>query len=281
MTARSAPRKARAKRAGPPLVTAVDRAARVLLAFGQSWDFLSLQEVAARSGLSKPTAFRILSTLAAEGLVFQNEANNTYGLGFLTLRLADVVLSGVGIRDAARPAMRRIRDQVNETVVLSLRDRDACYNVDSLESTQTIGQAHAIGMAAPLHAVAPGRALLAASPDDAVDDYIARVRRPAAARAKFGQELWREIRLIRKQGYAVSAGEFMRAGHTIAKAIPELGDTAAALHISFPQSRFSKELAQRCVRALDAGARDIRAATCSAHGVIGEPAPASPEHALD
>jgi IclR family acetate operon transcriptional repressor len=251
------PGKPRSPGADQRVVTAVDRAARVLLAFGQSWDFLSLPEVAARSGLSKPTAFRILSTLAAEGLVFQNEANNTYGLGFLTLRLADVVLGGVAIRATAWHAMRRIRDQVNETVVLSIRQGDACYNVDSLDSTQSVGQAHAIGVAAPLHALAPGRALLASWPDDEIAGYLQRMRPPPKSKAG----LWRDIESIRKRGYAVSSGELMRAGHTLARAIPgDSGAAAAALHISFPQSRFTRELERNCIEALETAVRDIRTA---------------------
>jgi DNA-binding IclR family transcriptional regulator len=247
----------RAAGRGPRLVTAVDRAARVLAAFGQSWDFLSLPEVAARSGLSKPTAFRILSTLAADGLVFQNEANNTYGLGFLTLRLADVVLGGIEIRERARPAMRRIRDQVNETVVLSIRQGDACTNVDSLDSTQSVGQASTVGVATPLHQLAPGRALLASLPDDAITAYVGRMQ--PKAKAAFVQALLRDIDGIRKRGYAASAGEVMRAGHTLARAIPGPGGAAtAALHISFPQSRFTRALEARCAEALEAGILGIR-----------------------
>src|SRR4051794_18327367 len=85
----------RRKGGRPALVTAVDRAARVLAALSQSNDFLTLPEVAKLAGLSKPTTFRILMTLMSEGLIFQNEANATYGFGFQVLRLADVVLGTV------------------------------------------------------------------------------------------------------------------------------------------------------------------------------------------
>src|SRR5258705_7390258 len=133
-------------RADTEIVTAVDRAARVLVAFSQSWDFLTLPEVATRSGLSKATAFRILATLIAEGLVFQNAANGTYGLGALNLRFSDIILTGIDIRERARTAMRQVRKQINETVVLSIRDGDACYHVDSFESTQSISHSQPIGI---------------------------------------------------------------------------------------------------------------------------------------
>src|SRR5262249_57801157 len=123
---------------GGEIVTAVERAAKVLLAFTQSWDFLTLPEVATRSGLSKATAFRILATLVAEGLVFQNADNGTYGLGALNFRLADVVLSGIEVRDSARLVMRQRRNQVNETAVLSVREGDDCYHVQRFDSGQSL-----------------------------------------------------------------------------------------------------------------------------------------------
>jgi DNA-binding IclR family transcriptional regulator len=242
---------------GTKIVTAVDRAARVLEAFADSWDFATLPEIARRARLSKPTAFRILATLAAEGLVFQNEANSTYGLGFLTLRLADVVLGGIQLREAARPAMRRIRDVVNETVVLGLVEGDTYCNIDSAESTHLIGQTGLIGVPAPLHVGAPGRALLAAMPDEMIAGYLGRTRldpKSGITKAK----LMREIEQTRRRGYAISSGDLMQGGHTIAAAIVNGDGTAVAtLHISFPQGRYSNELEDRCVNALLVGAKAI------------------------
>jgi DNA-binding IclR family transcriptional regulator len=238
-----------ANNAGNGIVTAVDRAARILVAFSRSWDFLTLPEVATRSGLSKATAFRILATLISEGLVFQNAANGTYGLGSLNLRLADIILSGIDVRERARAAMRQVRKQINETVVLSIRDGDACYHVDRFESTQSISHSQPVGIALPLHTVAPGRTLLASVPNADVEAYLKRLT--PAARAATGRHFVHEIEKIRRQGHAVSAGETSGGGHTIAVALPNpRGPAGAALHISFPQGRFTIELQQRCIDAL-------------------------------
>jgi DNA-binding IclR family transcriptional regulator len=231
------------------IVTAVDRAARVLAAFSQSWDFLTLAEVATRSGLSKPTAFRILATLMAEGLVFQNAANGTYGLGALNLRLADIILGSIDIRERARAAMRQVRTQINETVVLSIRDCDACYHVDSFESTQSISHSQPVGVPFPLHTVVAGRAMLAAASESDVDGYLKRLA--PATRGANARRLLLDIETIRRQGYAVSAGEASGGGHTVAVAVPNgEGASAAALHISFPQGRFTNSLEQRCIDVL-------------------------------
>jgi DNA-binding IclR family transcriptional regulator len=252
-------RKRRRQAGGDKIVTAVDRAARVLAAFADSWDFATLPDVARRAKLSKPTTFRILATLAAEGLIFQNEANSTYGLGFLALRLADVVLGSIRLRESARPSMRHIRDSVNETVVLGLLQGDYYCNVDSLEGTHLIGQTQLIGAPIPLYVGAPGQALLAGMSDEAVSAYIRRVRPEFLHKAGMTRaKLLREIGHIRRRGYAISSGDIMHGGHTIAAAIPSREDAAVAtLHISFPQGRYSNQLEDRCVKALMTGASRI------------------------
>jgi DNA-binding IclR family transcriptional regulator len=246
------------RKGGRRLVTAVDRAGRVLAAFTQSSDFLSLPEVAHRAGLSKPTTFRILTTLVAEGLVFQNEANSTYGLGFLSLRLADAVLGGIRLREPARAAMRRIRDAVNETVVLSIRNGDGYCNIDSLEGTHMIGQSQLIGVPMPYEMGAPGWVLLAGMPDDEVSRYLRRARFHSGNRGMSRRKLRREIAQIRRRGYATSAEDFTLGGHTIAAAIEDpQGVAVATLHISFPRGRYSRDLEDRCIKALIEGSAAI------------------------
>jgi DNA-binding IclR family transcriptional regulator len=244
---------------GDKLVTAVDRAARILLTFADSQDFASLPDVARRAKLSKPTTFRVLATLAGEGLIFQNDANSTYGLGFLTLKMADVVLGSIRLREIARPTMRQIRDTVNETVVLGILQGDNYCNVDSLEGTHLIGQALLIGVPVPLHVNAPGRALLAAMTDEVVAAYLRRVDLKVPQETRMTRaKLLREIGQIRRRGYASSSGDFMHGGHTIATVIGDgEGAAVATLHISFPRGRYSNQLEIRCAAALRAGASVI------------------------
>ena len=100
----------------------MDRAARILFALAASPRESSLLEIANRANLSKPTAFRILATLVAEGLASQNPDTSGYRLGVLPLGLANSVLQSIPVRALARPIMTAIRDKVNETVVLAVRE---------------------------------------------------------------------------------------------------------------------------------------------------------------
>ena len=141
--------------------------------------------------------------------------------------------------------------------MLGLLEGDAYCNVDSLEASHLIGQNRLIGACVPLHVGAPGRALLASMADEAVNAYVRHVR-PAELQASgmARPQLLREIGAIRRRGYAISSGDFMHGGHTIAAAIHSgSGPAVATLHISFPQGRYSNELEDRCIKALVAGAK--------------------------
>jgi ribose transport system substrate-binding protein len=61
----------------------VVRACDILKCFESARDPLGLAEVADRTALSKPTAYRILSTLVTEGMI-QRLAKNTYAPAFLS-----------------------------------------------------------------------------------------------------------------------------------------------------------------------------------------------------
>lgn len=246
----------------PPLKTVgiVDRAARVLECFSRSTPELALPHVSQRLNLPKATAFRILTNLVNEGLLDVDPATNSYTLGFGTLRFADDLLESIAIRNRARPVMRAIRDAVNETVILSVRDGDQRYNIDSIESTHAIGQTQRIGVAIPLYAGAASRVLLAARSDTDIDAYLARVNLIAFSTTTMidPARLRADVRRIRRNGYATSAGEFTAGGHAVACAIPDAdGRAAGALHVSIPGGRFSKTIEKNCVKALTEGVRTL------------------------
>ncbi len=234
-----------------PAISTVDRAARVLSAFQSSWDFLTLNELAERAGLSKPTVFRILASLGAEGLVFQNESNSTYGLGFLTLRLADVIRSSSPSLERLREPMRAIRDQLNENVGLALLDGDRTFDIEVLEGRNMIMPAQIAGVGVPLHVSVQGKALLASMEPQEAGHYLSGLTGAGAPALQVGR-LRRELKTITAAGYASGCGDAMLGGHTIAMAMPSSpGGESVALHVSFPQARFTEDLQARCIAALE------------------------------
>ncbi len=241
-------------------VRIVERAASILECFSHATPELSLTQVCSRLAIPKPTAFRILTVLVRNGLLEHNPSSNIYMLGFATLRYAESLIQSLDIREPARAAMQRIRDEVNETVVLSVREGDDRFNVDSVQSTHAISQAQQVGVPIPLYAGAASRVLLAAMPDDDIRGYLARVRPVAFSKTTITNpaQLLKEVAQIRRRGYAISNSEYTAGGCAVACAITDAnGFGQAALHFSIPPARYSVTLEKQLVRRLRDGINAI------------------------
>ena len=237
-------------------IEAVDRAGRILFALAASPRESSLLEVANRAALSKPTAFRILATLVAEGLATQNRETASYRLGVLPLGLASSVLQSIPVRTLAYPIMTSIRDKVNETVVLAVRDHDFRVNVDAVEALNAISQSQQIGVPIPLYAGATSRVFLAAMEAQELAAYLDRTTLQSFSDTTLidRARLEIEIQRVRKQGFALSTAEFTVGGIAVARIVRNgAGQPVAAMHVSIPRSRATEALIERCAAALKAG----------------------------
>jgi DNA-binding IclR family transcriptional regulator len=248
------------------LVRVVDRAARIMACFGRETAELSLPQLCVQLGLPKATVFRILTTLVDQGWLDYNPATAIYTLGFAALRHADSLLRGLDIRAKARPVMRAVRDAVNETVILSLRDGDHRINIDSLDSGQAIAQTLQLGVRAPLYTGAASQVFLAAMSDAEIDAYLARTELVAynPATLTTADAVRARVAQVRAQGYARTFGEFtLSASQTAALAVPVLGPSGkivAALHVSGPQNRMTAAAEIVCRDALLRGSAALSAA---------------------
>ncbi len=240
------------KAAPAKLVRVVDRAGRIMSCFGRDAAELSLPQLCARLSLPKATVFRILTTLVDQGWLAYNSSTAIYTLGFAALRHADSLLRGLDIRHQARPFMRAVRDAVNETVILSLRDGDHRINIDSMDSGQAIAQTLQLGVRAPLYTGAASQVFLAAMDDVALADYLARTELVAYNPATLTTEAAVRARVaqVRAQGYARTFGEFtLSASQTVAIAVQvrdPSGAVIAALHVSAPLNRMNEQAEIAC-----------------------------------
>lgn len=232
-------------------VQSVDRAVDLLMAFTSEERWLSLAELAVRTRLSKPTAYRLLATLLRRGLVAQDEATGRYGLGLEVHTLAS--LSRTDLRERALPIMRWIRDAVNETVVLGVRDGDDRVHIEHVESLQPYRRTSRAGERIPLYAGAGSKVLLAGMDDREVDAYLARTRLVAFSPTTITEpaRLRAEVALIRDRGYAESRNERNYGGAGVAAPVRDrTGAVVAVLHVSAPEARYTPELRERCIAAM-------------------------------
>lgn len=241
-------------------IEAIHRALDVLGAFTSREPELRLAAVARKAGLPKPTTFRILATLRSRGLVTQDGASGLYSLGFGVLELAAVRTQQTSVRDEALPVLRSIRDALGETSVLSVRVGDHRVHLEQAEGTLPIRRHVEMGERVPLYAGGASKVLLAGMADDEIRDYLERVALSSysATTTTDPVRLLDEIVAIRTQGCAEGVNERNLGGVGVAAPIYDhTGATVAALHVSVPQFRYSRDVRKACLEAVTAGAGTV------------------------
>lgn len=154
-------------------IQVIDRAVDLLGALARSEHSASLKILSADTGLHPSTAFRILGSLIEHGLVERNPAGE-YRLGTRLLTWGERVHARIDLRSEARPIMEWLRDQIGETVNLTLREGDEVVYIERATAKQAIRVEQVIGSRAPLHVTAVGKLMLGELGDAAIREYASR-----------------------------------------------------------------------------------------------------------
>jgi DNA-binding IclR family transcriptional regulator len=239
-------------------VQSIDRAVRVLGAFTPERPIAGVSDIARLTGMSRSTVHRLLTALAAHGLVQQLADSPTYSLGPRLLSFAETARGHLTLDRQAEPIMTWLRDESGETVGLHVLDSTpARRTVAQVESTQALRRTYTdIGAPRPVHQGAPGKVLLAYA-DEALRQKVLRSKLLAADGATVvpAAELRAELDQIRERGWAMSLQE--RVVGVVALAVPvydHTGRVAAALSISIPAARAGRaELEALAPVAMSAG----------------------------
>lgn len=156
---------------GPNLITTVDNAITILFVIGEQAG-KSIRELSSEVGISKSTLHRTLQTLEHRGLVKQDRETKTYSLGYSILELASYLKDQIEINHIAYPFMKKLRDDVNETIQLAVMNNESILVVEALEGTNLMrmyshpGETHA-----PMYGNF-GKVFMSALPDDQVLEMI-------------------------------------------------------------------------------------------------------------
>jgi DNA-binding IclR family transcriptional regulator len=239
-------------------IEVLTRAIDILCAFDHARPFMSLAEIVHAVRLPKTTVFRVLSSLAARGFCQWDAQTGKYSLGFELLRLADIRRRQSNFHDVALPVMREIRNEVNETVILSVRSGDSRVHIDFVEGLHPMRRMADLGVRAPLYAGAASKVLLAGMADDEIEAYLERTDLTAFQESTITDPavLWREIRLVRKRDFAESKGELFPGGGALAAPIKDFsGATVAVMDILTPEHRYTAAHRDRCIKLLLEGAQ--------------------------
>ena len=159
-------------------IQVIERLSQLLDVIATHDEPASLKVLSAETGLHPSTAFRILASLAEQGFVERTTRGN-YQLGIKLMQLGSRVRSGVDIRKIALPLMEKLRDQLDETVNLTVREGDEIVYIERSLAKRMIRVEQVIGSRAPLHVTAVGKMMLGDQGEAACRSYAKRSKLPA------------------------------------------------------------------------------------------------------
>lgn len=220
---------------------------------------LDLKQIRLGSGLPNSTCVRLVRNMVSDGLLTQ--AGPRYRIGISVLRWAAVALQGLNLVEIANPILASLRDATSESSGLFVRNGDQRVCIALSESTRAVGRRLTLGNVLPIHVGAPGKTLLAF--DVASEDLLGSIRlnglteRTYTDRRSLAQELSR----IRRDGFAVSHGEWdSEVAGVAAPIFAADGNLMAAIGISGPLNRLSKNVLPDVIQAVSKAAAEMSSA---------------------
>lgn len=219
-------------------VQSIERAFAVLGVLGEGP--AGVTEVAARVGIPKSTAARMLVALAREGAVEQIPGDTSYRLGPRLGALATGVRPTRRLVAIAHPYLVELAARIGEATGLSVPEGSTMHYVDQVESPNPVQVRDWTGARIPMHAVSSGQVFLAHFPPPAISRFLAApLERFTDATITDASGLLARLRDVRRQGYAWVREEFAPGITSVAAPVADAdGEVVAAVHVHGPTYRF-------------------------------------------
>ena len=160
-------------------------------------------DILKESNLTRPTLYRILSSLEEEGLVHKTNSKH-YRLGSRLISLAHNALTQIDIRRIAYTALSELRDETGETVHLAIRSRDMMVYVDKFESKEIVRMTSMVGTLIPFYSSSVGKAYLSGIEDNQLNEILKNLELlPHKPETKANlDKIYKDIELTNKNGYS-------------------------------------------------------------------------------
>lgn len=238
----------------------IDKAFQVIDIVGMSPGHASVQHLLRETGWTRPTLYRILAAVTANGFLRHDSVAQGYTLGYRLLELAQNVWSGPDLASIASNELRHLRDMTGETAYLAVLHNKAMMALGKFEGTHTVRSAAKLGIRKPLHCTSQGKAVLAFLSDDEIEKFL-----KGAELEKFTEntitnviQLRSELSIVRQRGYAVENEEIIAGNRCVGAPIfDSAGKPIGAISVAGPVWRLTKDRVEQLGPELILVARNI------------------------
>jgi IclR family transcriptional regulator, KDG regulon repressor len=236
------------------LVQTIERVSLILAMVGQNPQGMSIRDLSAGLKLPKGTVHRLLSSLSYVGYIRQDRETKIYFLGLKLMALSTQLSNQLDFRKIAEPFLRDLAEKTKQTAHMVILDRNEVVYIEKIETQQQEGglkMASRVGSRNPVHSSAVGKALLAYSPEEVVEDFLKEaglprrtantITAPGAFRA--------HLKIVRGQGYSMDDEENEKGIRCLGAPIFDgSGRPVAAISVSGSVFQMTRKFVQDVVK---------------------------------
>jgi DNA-binding IclR family transcriptional regulator len=226
-------------------VQSVARAIEILKSFSWERSERGVNELARELGLHKSTVSRLMMTLECGGLLYRDPASDRYRLGIDLIDLAGQVISHLDVREIARPYLRELAEDCQETVNLVVLQAGQVVNLEQyVPPARQVKNIGWVGRRMPPHCTAAGKVLLAFLPPEEIARLLpAELERFTPHTITELRELHLELARTLERGYGVVEEELEQGLNAISTPVRDYqAEVPAAVSVAGPAYRVTPAL---------------------------------------
>jgi DNA-binding IclR family transcriptional regulator len=243
------------------VINSLSRGLQILHLLAQESRPLGVTDIAERLSVDPSTSYRLLATLEKHRFIRQ-ESSKKYTLGFGVVTIASALLRQIDVAVIAAPHLRELMQSTGESAHVAIADGNYVAIVAQASAPGMLRVDTPLGSREPMYCTAVGKALLSESDPLRVKTLIgsAPLKRYSPNTITNLEMLATELGRTRDRGYAFDDEELHPGVRCIAAAVRDhSGTIAAAVGISAPASRLTRERTAELVAAVARSANDLSA----------------------
>lgn len=215
----------------------LEKAAIILDCFSPTGGPFRLSELSECTGLPKPTVHRLAGDLVRLGWLERTGPH--YRLGAKLFELGSLVPHRLDLREAALPFLQDLFEATRETVHLGVRDGMDVVYLERIHGHEALRLPSRIGGSLPLSCTGVGKALLAFSGAELLEDVLSRPLPSLTPHSITDPDRLRlALEKIQVSGLAYEEQEAASEVSCIAAPVFAGGAVVAALSVAVPRERY-------------------------------------------
>ncbi|MFW6119856.1 MAG: IclR family transcriptional regulator [Petrotogales bacterium] len=222
----------------------VKRIIRILDSFSLDEPELTLNKLTKKTGLPKPTVYRIAEALYDANILSKDGSTSKYRIGVKLFELGSLYLETLELRKLAFPEIEKLSKFTEESIHMGVLDGNEVTSIEGLGSTHNLQAKLWIGKRSPIYCTSIGKAILAFLPVEKRENILNSIELKRFTKNTISkkEKLREELEKIREQGFALDNEEHDEGIMCIGAPIfNNKGHVVASISISGPKIRMTTE----------------------------------------